>query len=340
MGNVQTPGPTLDFEHPLLGNTVTINNGEKINSTTPNAGTIVKYADPNEQKGTEEKNTGTAPFDASQVGISVQMHSTQTIVETTLDTVTMTTGPRTPYCCSQEEACAAWLWARLPLLIEERVAADTATERADPAEDGRTMKEMATTESVMLGFLTVETKSKKEKAEWSKLNLEMVAGKIVDSLFWRLNLHSHTLLAQPRDPVLGKQIPGGLYATGLNGRPVLWTIPCFFAWSEVTGDEIESVELRNQEQMNVALDTLDSKGTKYRDMIVIVNLDGMGAWVVKYLSKFKRHATVSETHYPGRAWKTLCINSSSVISRGYSTFVRPFLSTHTQNLVVMCAKGK
>jgi hypothetical protein len=333
MGNKQAVGPKLDFSHPLLGNTVEYQS---------NVGTIVKYNDPNEKQDEQEESKA-SNFVASQVGISVQMSGTdgkKNLLETTLDQVKMATSPRTPYCCSQEEACAGWLWERLPNLIDERVDADTSTERTNPTDDKRIMKKMSETESVMLGFLTVETKSKRENAEWDQLNLETVANKIVDSLFWRLNLNAHVLLETPRDPGLGLQIPGGLYATGLDGRPVLWTLPCFFAWNDVTGDEIERVELRNQEQMNVSLDKLDSQGKKYRDMIVIVNLDGMGAWVIKYLSKFKRHATVSETHYPGRAWKTLCINSSPVISRGYSTFVRPFLSTHTQNLVVMCSKGE
>jgi hypothetical protein len=338
MGNVQA-GPTLDFSHPLLGNTVTLNN-----TKTSETGTIVQYNDPNETTNTtkEDKDKSQQNFDPKQVTIAIQMAGADatTLHTTTLDQVTLAAKARTPYCCTQEEACAGWIWERLPSLIDERVDADTTTERTDPANDKRLMKEMAKTESVMLGFLTVETKSKKEHAAWDQLNLATVASNIVASLFWRLNLSSQTVLDTPRNPELGLKIPGGLFGTGLNGRPVLWTLPCWFQWSDITGDEIESVELRNQEQMNLVLDSLDAASKKYRDMIVIVNLDGMGAWVVKYLSKFKRHATVSETHYPGRAWKTLCINSSGVISRGYSTFVRPFLSTHTQNLVVMCAKGQ
>jgi hypothetical protein len=338
MGNAQANAPKLDFSQPLLGNTVTVSSTGSSKGTS-SSGIIERYDTPEQQEVQDDEDQ--VPVDPCQVGIRVQITSGDTagkFLETTLDTVSLAATPRSPYCCTQEEACAGWLWQRIPTLIDERVDADGF--EGNKVDSKRIMKEMLVTESVMLGFLTVETKSKKADAEWDKLNLETLASKFVDSLVWRLNLNSHKILENDIGPELGLKIPGGLHAKGLNGRPVLWTLPCFFSWSEVTGDEIERVELRNQERMNLNLNQIGSDGKKYRDMIVIVNLDGMGAWVIKYLSKFKRHATVSETHYPGRAWKTLCINSGPVVARGYSTFVRPFLSTHTQNLVVMCAKGQ
>jgi len=331
MGNAQAAGPKLDFSKPYLGNTVTTK-GAPPSST----GIIIQYDGPEVKEGEEE-----VEVDEDSIGIRVQVTSADgidSVLETTLSGVSLASTPREPYCCSEEEACAGWLWKRLPALIDERN--DAKEDGEDTADTKRIMKEECKNESIMLGFLTVETQSKRANAAWDKLNLETVANKIVDSLFWRYGLNAHTILDAPQEKELGLKIPGALHGVGLEGRPVLWTIPCWFQWTEIDGDEIERVELRNQEEMNVCLDRIQENGKKYRDMIVIVNLDGMGAWVVKYLGKFKRHATVSEEHYPGRAWKTLCINSSSVISRGYSTFVRPFLSTHTQNLVVMCAKGQ
>jgi len=331
MGNIPT-GPKLDFSHPLLGNTVSLN------SDTAATGTIISYSGYDEEvknDDDDEKET----IKSSDVGLQIQMQGQ--IHETTLDNVSFAAKPRSPYTCFQEEACAAWLWKRIPILIHQRLNSEESAVEGDKEENEQVMNQMITTESIMLGFLTVETKSQGEKSDWESLNLETMANKMCDTLEWRLNIKAHLVLNSKPDPTANKKVPGALHGFGLQGRPVLWTLPCWFEWAAISGDEIENIELRNQENVSKIINQLNENTTiVYRDAITIVNLDGMGLWVANYISKFTRHANVSEKRYPGRAWKSICINCSPNVSQGYNLFVKPCLSENTQNVVVMLAKGQ
>ena len=63
-------------------------------------------------------------------------------------------------------------------------------------------------------------------------------------------------------------MPGGLLGHDKCNRPVLWFCASHVDFDNVTGDEIEKLEMRKQEELNIAL-----RDSNVRTVICIVNVD-------------------------------------------------------------------
>ena len=273
--------------------------------------------------------------------------------------------PRIPYESAYEEAAVAWLKGQVKALIEnyeetsmamykqqgpsspkQRRGSRKSTginviglKETDAIARTHIMLDSAQYESMYLGFLSMAlpkvVEQRLDVETWKALDLAEIAEKIHESLVWRYEREAHALLDWSPPDDLMKRLPGGLLGVDKKSRPVLYFLASHVDFDNVTGDEIEKVEIRKQEQLNVALQDLN-----VRHIVCIVNVEYMGMSVIKWVSQFKRLTWVSEQLYPGRTCKTLVINASSTVKRVYNNIVSPFLSAHTKGLTDLCLKGE
>jgi hypothetical protein len=352
MGNAQVKESVLDYDTLLPGQTVVM--GNKTNDTQMTLGvvtTVEKDVDivTATVQPIQDKDTTTAPATISMA----------------LDELTLAEQPRTPYESAYEEAAVAWLKGQVKALIEnyeetsmamykqqgpsspkQRRGSRKSTginvvglKETDAMARTQIMLDSAQYESMYLGFLSMAlpkvVEQRLDVETWKALDLAEIAQKIHESLVWRYEREAHALLDWSPPGDLMKRLPGGLLGVDKKSRPVLYFLASHVDFDNVTGDEIEKVEIRKQEQLNVALQDLN-----VRHIVCIVNVEYMGMSVIKWVSQFKRLTWVSEQLYPGRTCKTLVINASSTVKRVYNNIVSPFLSAHTKGLTDLCLKGE
>lgn len=259
--------------------------------------------------------------------------NSENIIMASAEGVSIASAPRRPFSCSQEEACFASVKVRAKEIYMEhrQMPGDTAE-----LVDGKGLDKLMRHESYILGFLQVATKCKGPAADWANLDVEAVANQICSSLEYRIDRGIRRMKEWPPLRTVRQLLPGGFYGKGTQeGRPMYWMMASLTDWSNLDKITIERAELQVQELLS---ETLTDTG--HRDALICVNLEGLGKTVVQHYGKFQTMATVSEKYYPGRAYKTLCVNGSALVTNGYNMLVRPFLSYHTQGLVIMCEKGQ
>ena len=333
------PGMTVDVQDRNTGTWkgVVVSRSDSEGGKGEGSNVDVRQLKAKERPASQEEDSNIEVLDA-QAGFAA-------IAETTvmLQYVTISATPRIPFSCAEEEASFAWVAQRARVLYHEHRANETADRDAHSTvvqftpipTDAELNDLLLKHDSYLLGFLQVATKCKGATAAWSELNLEAVAHQVCASLEYRIDRGVLKMHEWPSLSLVRRRLPGGLFGKGTEcGRPFYWMMANLTEWSNLDKDTIEKSELQIQEQLSEALTV-----SRQRDLLICVNLEGMGQTVMQYYPKFDTMASISEKYYPGRAHKTLCVNGNALVTTGYNMLVAPFLSTHTQSLVVMCEKG-
>lgn len=338
MGN--TPTSKLQYEFPRVGNTVLVD-GEQRGIITRIAGAgVAAGLESGEEDLLNVRPDATAvthvrilPGNDGEEAKQQKGAGAEATTEVRYEQTAFAPEARAPFVGHEEEAATRFIQNLVGRMLRGEIPAPGSDEPATvAAEHAELVQTQLSDDKWVAGFLTMAFTT--AGRNWEKIDLTAVSASVHKALCWRLENKSSELLGWDVPKDLLRQCPGGLFGRARDGKPILWVMGGLISWHTLKAEEITKLELWRQELMTAELEQ-----TGGRDVYVVVDMSAVSMSMLRDVSKFGNLSVVSESYYPGRSAKTLLINCPPMITNLYS-FVKHFLSAHSQNLVAMFQAGE